>query len=191
MAKYDASNTDLFVYVRCEPGTLLARLGHHLKLRAAEFSIDADLDHGALDVWIDPASLQPVDAVKWQDKQETGELRPGERREITRRMQRDVLDVAAFPSVEFHAWHVDDHPGGWHVAGELELHGEAKPVEFDIRRRDGRALLETSLDHTSWGIAPYSTMMGGLKVATELWIAVDAPLDPRHPIRSPRLPTSG
>ncbi len=61
--------------------------------------------------------------------------------------------------------------------GELELVGRARPVAFDLTLDDaGRLSGGLTLRQTDWGIKPYSTLFGALKVVDEVKVALDARL---------------
>lgn len=63
------------------------------------------------------------------------------------------------------------------VHGELTLAGTACPIAFDLEvGADGRLSGGTVVKQTDWGITPYSTLFGALKVADEVEIAIDARL---------------
>lgn len=177
MTTYNAQNANIQVFVRRQSGTLLSRMGHDIKLRVSRFQIDADFAHGQVSAHIDAASLEPVDAITWDDKQETGALNEGDRHEIKQKLNNDVLEVERYPTIEFEASSVESTDTGWHVVGSLELHGQAHEVEFDVVGESGRARVETVVDHTDYGIEPYSAMLGSLKVAPELYVRVETPLD--------------
>lgn len=172
----NTSDTEILIFAQREPGTLLARMGHDIKIRVTDFEIDTDLEGGEISARMNATSFEPVDAIKWEDKREIGELSDGDRHEIKQRMDKKVLDVDEFPEVVFRSTTVEPNDDGWHVEGTLELHGEAHDIDFDVQRQDERAHVETVIDHTRWGIEQYSAMMGSLKVSPELVIVVDAPL---------------
>jgi polyisoprenoid-binding protein YceI len=63
------------------------------------------------------------------------------------------------------------------VEGELTLVGESRPVGFDVRvGADGALSGSAVVKQTDWGIKPYSTLFGALKVADEVEIVFDASL---------------
>jgi Fe-Mn family superoxide dismutase len=63
------------------------------------------------------------------------------------------------------------------VEGELTLVGTARPVAFELTvGPDGRVTGSALLKQTDWGITPYSTLFGALKVVDEVEVAVDAGL---------------
>ena len=172
---YDPDNADMFVYVRRQSGTLLSSLGHDLKIRVGEFAIDADLDAAEIDVQIDAASLEPVDAIIWDSRDETGELSAGDRHEIAQRIRNEVLEVDTYPTIKFEAVSVTSINGGWNVTGPVILHGEASEIEVRVVPEDDRLHAETTIDQTEFDITPYSAMLGSLKVHPEVIVTVDAP----------------
>jgi polyisoprenoid-binding protein YceI len=60
------------------------------------------------------------------------------------------------------------------VQGELTLVGETRPISVELAAADGRLTGSTVLKQSEWGIKPYSTLFGALKVADEVEIAIDA-----------------
>jgi len=177
--EYDASNADLFVYVRRNPDTLLSSMGHDVKIRAEDFTVDADFETGEVSARVETDSLEPVDAIIWESRQETGELSEGDRREISQRISADVLESEEYPDIEFESTAIEETGEGWHVVGELDLHGERREIELDVARRGDRAHAETTFDQTDFGIEPYSAMLGSLEVHPEVVVAVEAPLPDR------------
>jgi hypothetical protein len=62
------------------------------------------------------------------------------------------------------------------VEGELELAGRTEPITFELTLTDGRVTGSASLKQSDWGMKPYSTLFGTLKVADELRVEIDAGL---------------
>ena len=63
------------------------------------------------------------------------------------------------------------------VEGELTLVGKTCPVAFELTVGAGGALSgSTVIKQTDWGITPYSTLFGALKVADAVEVAIDASL---------------
>ena len=63
------------------------------------------------------------------------------------------------------------------VQGELTLVGETRPIAFDLTvDKNGKVSGSVVLTQTDWGITPYSTLFGALKVADEVEVAIDARL---------------
>ena len=60
--------------------------------------------------------------------------------------------------------------GGWRAEGELTLLGATRPFAFDVRLGDDRSIgAEAVLKQTLWGLKPYSTLFGALKVVDEVY----------------------
>jgi polyisoprenoid-binding protein YceI len=61
------------------------------------------------------------------------------------------------------------------VQGELTLVGNVRPIEFDLLvGDDGKLSGNVVVKQTSWGITPYSTLFGALKVADEVEVVINA-----------------
>jgi hypothetical protein len=67
--------------------------------------------------------------------------------------------------------------GALRVEGELTILGVARPVALEVTLGDDGALAgEFLIAQSDWGITPYSTLFGTLKVNDEVAIALDARL---------------
>ena len=63
------------------------------------------------------------------------------------------------------------------MQGELTLVGTTAPIAFDLTVGDDGSLRGSAVvKQTDWGIKPYSTLFGALKVADEVEVAIDASL---------------
>jgi len=79
--------------------------------------------------------------------------------------------------VTFRSSKVTRAGGGWRAEGELTLLGATRPFAFDVRLGDDGSIgAEAVLKQTLWGLKPYSTLFGALKVVDEVTIRVDAGL---------------
>ena len=64
---------------------------------------------------------------------------------------------------------------GLSVEGDLTLLGETRPLTFDVAvAPDGRVTAGAVITQTLWGITPYSTLFGTLKVNDDVEVAIDA-----------------
>lgn len=91
----------------------------------------------------------------------------------------DVLrgTTIRFRSAEVHAAQVGDAGAVLSIQGELELAGETHPLAFELHvGEDGRLSASAKLKQTDWGIKPYSTLFGALKVADEVEVVLQAGL---------------
>ncbi|MDP9319114.1 MAG: YceI family protein [Actinomycetota bacterium] len=63
------------------------------------------------------------------------------------------------------------------VEGDLTLVGKACPIAFELTVGDDGTLSGSAvIRQTDWGITPYSTLFGALKVADEVEVAIEARL---------------
>ena len=92
----------------------------------------------------------------------------------------DVLKGGAisFQSTKIHS--AADHGGAaedLHVHGNLDLLGHTGPVEFTLKLDDaGHLTASATVDQTAFGMKPYSTLFGTLRVADEVEVSVDGRL---------------
>jgi hypothetical protein len=75
------------------------------------------------------------------------------------------------------------------VEGELTIVGTTRPLGFDIAVGDDSRLSGSIIvKQTDWGITPYSTLFGTLKVVDEVEVVIDAAAvrgDPGHVAEAP------
>jgi polyisoprenoid-binding protein YceI len=63
------------------------------------------------------------------------------------------------------------------LTGELDLVGATAPIEFDLRLTDGGHLTgKATVTQSRWGMKPFSTLFGTLKVLDEVEVEIDAHL---------------
>jgi superoxide dismutase, Fe-Mn family len=82
-------------------------------------------------------------------------------------------------AIEFRSTSVRPAAGGSRITvqGELTLVGAARPISFTLAvGADGRLSGRAVLTQSDWGITPYSTLFGALKVVDEVEVVIDAGL---------------
>lgn len=104
----------------------------------------------------------------------------GDRAKITRSMHDEVLESARFPEARFRSTGVTGITEGrdgevrFQLAGELTLHGVTRPVVLPVTLRRLAGELRASgryvLKQTDFGIRPYSTAGGAIRVKNEVVI---------------------
>ncbi len=63
------------------------------------------------------------------------------------------------------------------VEGDLTLLGATRPIALDVAVADDGAIRgDVVITQSDWGIKPYSTLFGALKVSDEVELAIDARL---------------
>jgi len=151
----------------------LSALGHDLRLRATRF--DTEVLANAITVRVDTASLRVVGAVRGGATDQSA-LSDRDKAEIERNCARDVLEAHRYPEATFVSSEARETEGGWAVRGTLTIHGVAHEGTFDVARKDGKAIARIDLDLRSFGMKPYSAMLGALRVKPVVLLAVEVPV---------------
>jgi polyisoprenoid-binding protein YceI len=98
-----------------------------------------------------------------------------DREEVQARMLGpDVLDADRFPTIRFRSTKVE--PLGqdrWMVRGDLELHGQSRPVALQVKLEKARYTGSATVRQTDFGIQPISIAGGAVKVKDEVTIQFD------------------
>lgn len=155
---------------------LLSKVAHDLCIRATEWRAPATLEAGRAAVEV----VVPVGGLRVQGQVKDGQviaLRDKDHREIEGNLVgRDVLDAARFPEVRFTGG-VDLPKGGGRarVEGQLTLHGSTRPLalEVEVRELADRWVVtgDVRLRQTTFGVKPYSALLGALRVQDELRVS--------------------
>ena len=81
----------------------------------------------------------------------------------------EVLDVREFPEIHFRSTAVRQSGGNrWAVRGNLELHGQSRPVALEITETDGQFSGTATLKIRDYGISPPAVAGGSVKVKNEI-----------------------
>jgi polyisoprenoid-binding protein YceI len=85
-------------------------------------------------------------------------------------------EVLEGQTIAFRSTAVRAADGALAVEGELTLGGTTRPIAFDVAIDGGRLSATAVVTQTDFGIKPYSTLFGALKVADDVVVALDAAL---------------
>jgi polyisoprenoid-binding protein YceI len=146
-----------------------AKAGHDLVIEVADWQATLEVADGTrVELTADPTSLRVLDG--------TGGIQAlgdDDKAEIQKTIVGDVLgrDPIAFRSTA-----VEVGDGALTVQGELTLAGATGQVSFDLHLSGGRLEGTAVVTQSDFGIKPYSTLFGALKVADAVEIAIDATL---------------
>jgi polyisoprenoid-binding protein YceI len=163
----DTGSVEVFTF---REGALSA-LGHDLRLRASRFDIEL-LAH-SLSARVDASSLRVAAAMRGGNPADG--LSDRDKADIERNCARDVLEAHEYPEATFVSSEVKQTEGGWSVRGTLTIHGVAHEGTFDVQRKDGKAVARIDLDMRSFGMKPYSAMLGALRVKPRVLVVVEVP----------------
>ena len=174
----------LSAHARCEVYSykegLLSRLAHDLHWVADDVRLTLAEDRSQLELHLDPSRLRVLAAV------EDGVDRPtvlsaGDRDKIHHTLVHEVLDVARFPTIHFRSRHIAATPRGYRVDGELTLHGATRALTVEVLREHqdstGERLTARVVIHQpDYGIKPFSSALGALKVKADVVVQVTVEL---------------
>lgn len=151
------------------------KVGHDLVIEAKKWSakvnVDGDdLTRSTASVTVDTRSLEVVSG--------TGGAKPlsdKDRRDIKENIDKKVLKTDKFPDITFQSSRVESKGADKAtVHGDLTIMGTARPASMDITVSGKKATGTMTVRQSDWGIKPFSALMGALKLADQLTIAVEA-----------------
>jgi polyisoprenoid-binding protein YceI len=151
-----------------------AKAGHNLTLHVgsweAVLEIAAEAGAGNLEVTADGASLRVVEGTGGMQS-----LGDDDKVNIEQTIDEEVLKTEA---ITFRSGRVErSAEGGLAVEGDLTLLGATRPLAFALTvGDDGKLACTAVVKQSDWGMKPYSTLFGTLKVVDEVEISLDAEL---------------
>ena len=152
----------------------LSALAHDLLLRVTAFELSIDPAAPAVSARFDAASLRVVSAMR-DGRPLPDALRPRDLREIEATIASTVLRAPRFAEIRFTSTDVSRREDGYDVLGTLTLAGAARPVAVAVRRDGERLVAEVALHQPTFGIRPYSAMLGALRVKPDVLVRVAVP----------------
>jgi polyisoprenoid-binding protein YceI len=150
-----------------------AKAGHNLLFHVtsweATLEVGPDAEASRVELSADGGSLQV--------REGSGGLQtlgPDDMRSIEKTVDDEVLKRQR---IVFRSTQVRHNGAGLQVEGELTLSGATRPLTFDVSvGDDGTLTADAVVKQTDYGMKPYSTLFGALKVVDEVSIAVEARL---------------
>ena len=152
-----------------------AKAGHNLLIHVTAWQ-------ATLEVGEDPAQTSVVfdaDATSLRVRDGIGGMQPlgdDDKASIEQTIDDEVLKQT---DIEFRSTAVQAAADGSRISvqGELTLVGQSRPIAFDLTvGDDGKLSGSAVVKQTDWGITPYSTLFGALKVVDEVEVVLDASL---------------
>ncbi len=159
------------VTVKVYKAGLFGGLGHNHEIQGPIQQGSVDEEKGTVELVIDTRQLKVMDQ----------EISEKDRAEIQQNMDGPkVLDIDHFPEIRFRS--TAAKPSGenkWTVQGELEIHGQTRPVTMEVTRYAGTASEAArysgaiELRQRDFAIRPYSAAAGAIKVKDEIRVEYD------------------
>jgi hypothetical protein len=172
--KYTLGPQDGTLSVRTGKGGAAAVAAHNLLIEVgtwrATVEVGAARDDTKLTLSADARSFRVIEG--------TGGISALDEDDMQRIAQTIDQEVLKGADIEFRSSAVTANSDGSHltVEGELELAGRTGPIAFELTLADGRVTGSARLKQSDWGMKPYATLFGTLKVADELGVEIDAGL---------------
>ena len=172
MQRFDAGSAECLVFTYKEG--LLSVVAHDLKIRATRFRIEVDEVTRSVDARFDAGSLRVVCAMS-DETEAPGALSAANKREIEANIIRDVLEVRAYPDIQFVSTKVARRANGYRMTGTLTLHGMARAVSIPVEERQTAYVATARIHQPDFGIRPYTALLGALKVKPDVTVRVTLP----------------
>lgn len=143
----------------------VARAGHDLLIEVGDWRATLELagDATTLSLRADSTTLRVLEG--------TGgmmELGDDDKASIVATIDSEVLGTH---DIEFASTAVRVEGDRYEVSGELTLAGQTRPLTFALEAGPGGSLrASATVKQTDWGIKPYTTLFGALKVADEVTV---------------------
>ena len=170
MAHYTLGPENGTLTVKTGRTGVAAKAGHDLLIEVTAWQATLDLG--------DPASVVlDADAASLRVREGTGgmqELGDDDKANIEQTIDDEILKGRR---IEFRSTAVQTDGDRLGVQGELTLVGATAPIAFDVTLGDdGTVRGSAVVKQSNWGIAPYSTLFGTLKVVDEVEVELVATL---------------
>jgi hypothetical protein len=147
-----------------------SKAGHNLIIEVTEWNARLAPDEDpAIELSVDSRSLRVLEGSGGIQA-----LGDDDKDAIRQTIAEEVLDGG---TISFRSNRVSHDGRALHVEGELTLAQSTQPVSFELTFGDeGRLTGSTKFKQTDFGMKPYSTLFGTLKVADEVEVVIDAKL---------------
>jgi polyisoprenoid-binding protein YceI len=151
--------------VRVLKAGLFSAFGHEHEISAPIKDGRFSESDRSVDLTVDARQMRVMDKdVSDKDRAEIQETMLGPK----------VLDTAQFPEVHFRSTTAERAGSGrWTVSGDLTLHGQTRPVKFEIQALNGHYQGSAELKQKDFGIEPIVVGGGAVKVKNELRVDFD------------------
>lgn len=148
---------------------VLARLAHDLKLEARGLTLTVGDDGMPTSLRVDAASIELVCQME-NGVEKSSTFSDSDRRKILENLRDDVLQVKKHPTITFDFASVEAQGTGHRVRGKLTLRGRSRDLDVLTKREGDREIAEVTLHQPDFGIAPFSAMLGALKVRPDVMV---------------------
>jgi YceI-like domain len=166
---YELGPVDGTLAVRTYRTGAAAKAGHDLLLHIDDWRATVEVADGrprSVTLEADGSSFQVIDG--------TGGIQAlddSDRANIRQTIDDEILERT---SLSFRSTEINAEADGFRVHGDLTLLGRTHPLDVELILDAGAFRATAVVKQSSWGMKPYSTLFGALKVADDVEIAVQA-----------------
>jgi hypothetical protein len=170
---YELGPDDGTLAVRTYRSGAAAKAGHDLLLHVGDWRATVEVADGrptSVALEADGSSFRVIDG--------TGGIQAlddSDRANIRQTIDDEILERT---SLSFHSREIEPDGDGFRVRGDLTLLGATRPLDVELALDDTALRASAVVKQSSWGMKPYSTLFGALKVADDVEVAVDATVSP-------------
>ncbi len=154
---------------------MLSAVAHDLKLQFQEFEVAVDQPSRSVAAIFNADSATVVSALK-EGQEEPHALSADQKTQIELSIRLDVLKSREYPDIVFVSESVVDSELGFVVKGNLEIQNKARPIIFPVRQADGHFVADVNIHQPDFGIEPFSTMMGAIRVRPNVLVRLSIPV---------------
>ena len=173
MVTVHAGDARCFVYSYKEG--LFAKLSHDLKLEVTRIELTLGADGMPTYARFFAPSIALVCRMK-DGVERPDVVAPADRARILASLKSDVLDAERHPEIVFAFERIEPAGEGYRVRGALTLRGTTRVLETTSRREGDRQIAEMIVHLPDFGIAPFSAMLGALRVKADVRVRVEIPV---------------
>lgn len=170
MPTFNSRNATCRVFTQKEG--VLSAIAHDLEIDVTTFVVE--INGSCIGVRVDANSLRVLHALKGGVV--TDALSDMDKREIQQNLVKDVLHAERFPVIGFVSKVISENDAGLQITGDLELHGTIKEVEVEVRKSEGKYIVELPIHQPDFGMKPYTAMLGTLKVKADVMVRLSVPV---------------
>jgi len=155
--------------VRVYKTGVLSAFGHDHEIAAPIAGGSVDTSAHRVDLRVDASALRVRDpGASEKDRAEIQKTMLGP----------EVLDAEHHHEIAFRSTGAEKAGEGvWRVSGTLTVHGQSRPVEVEVRERDGHYVGSARLKQSEFGIKPVKVAGGTVKVKDEIRVDFDIQLE--------------
>ncbi len=158
---------------------LLSAVAHDLEIDVSRFSLETPDDGSRITAELDARSLRVLHAMS-DGRPNPSVLSERDRRKIEQTIVDDVLSASKHPTIRFEGtlrW----SNGLPQVEGTLSLAGRSRAQRVEVSLVSGELVAVSTIHQPDFGIAPYSAMLGTLKIKPDVRVEVRVPEGLRPP----------